>query len=521
MTTSGKIDYQSLRRSTLRDELDVLSKETLTESEKLLFDIFSIVLKHRQFRDSDSFIAAGGDSLTAMEVIVRANKAGWPISTRELLGHNGSVTAIAANRDQPAPSKSDIWSTEYLRTDVQELINQSGFVFGTDQPVCGSPRQKPTRLLLTGATGFLGVRLLERILKVNPKLEVVCLVRGDNHRQAQDRLFNTLAQQKVKLSGKQAARITVCVGNIEHAKFGMTNAQYTSLADSVDHIVHSAARVNSIWSYEQLRKVNVFGTLNVAIFAAMGVFKRIDMLSTLSVFVGSDRCSGLHKESTCIEDADQMFGGYAASKWAAEFLLRQVSSGWSKNRIRYFRPGLLTADTTTNVYPERDLLTLTVRELAELGMVPKTNPRYKVDITPVDLAANAIASLVLTKTQFETFHFAHPNGLSANELFDSIRRCVESIETLDFDQFKLQMQQCRPDAPTTIVALALDRALRSCDITTPNAIDLFQATEAQFDMTNTISELAVNEHEWSPPDLNIAFVDTMVAALLDQQEKTS
>jgi len=111
--------------------------------------------------------------------------------------------------------------------------------------------------------------------------------------------------------------------------------------------------------------------------------------------------------------------------------------------------------------------------------------------------------------------------LIANDLFDAIRRRVATVKTLPPDQFKLQMKKSQLDASTTIVALALDRALRSGDLTTPDAIDLFQATEAQFDMTNTIAELAANDDDWSPPDLNSTFVDTMVATLLDQQEKTS
>jgi len=479
------------------------------------------VLSHQQFQASDSFIAAGGDSLSAMEVIGRADAVGWPISAHVLLSEKGSVTAIAANRNLSELSQKDVWSTDYLRTDVLELIEQSKCLIGTDQPADSHTWKKPSRLLLTGATGFLGVRLLERLLRNDPHLEVVCLVRGDNHRHARDRLFAILAQQSTQLSKQQAARISVCVGSIEEPKFGTTKGQYACLADSVDHIVHSAAWVNSILSYEQLREVNLLGTLNVAIFATTGVFKRIDAISTLSVFVGSDRCCGVHKESARIESANRMFGGYAASKWAAEFLLRQVSLDWDRNRIRYFRPGLLTADTRSNVCPNHDLLTLTVRGLAQLGFVPKTDRRYKVDITPVDIAATAIARLILTNTQTDTFHFAHPDGLPANALFDGLRRLDQAVNTLDPDRFKLRLNQCQHDASTTVVALALERALRMCDIDTPNAIDLFQATEAQFDMTNTIAELAAINDDWSPPVLDRVFIDTMVATLLDQQEKTS
>jgi len=356
---------------------------------------------------------------------------------------------------------------------------------------------------------------------VPPQLEVACLVRGDDDLHAQQRLFAVLSQQCIQLNEQQVKRICVYAGDIKQCQFGLTNVQYAGLADSIDHVVHSAAQVNSILSYEQLREANVRGTLNVAIFVATDAFKRIDLISTLSVFVGSDRCCGIDQESARIEDANSMFGGYAASKWAAEFLLRQVSSKWDRNRVRYFRPGLLTADTKSNVFPDQDLLTLTVRGLTELGFVPKTDPRFKVDITPVNRAATAMAKLILTETQANTFHFAHPDGLTADALFDGIRRHTKTVETLDLDDFKMRLKQSQFDASMSLVALALDRALRLCDIETPDAIDLFQATETQFDMTNTVAELTAIGDDWSPPKLDTVFVDSMVATLLDQQEKTS
>ena len=396
---------------------------------------------------------------------------------------------------------------------VRELIENSNFKFNT---AVGDSWSKPSRILLTGATGFLGARLLEYLLAHDQELEVVCLVRGDEGQLARKRLFKFLIQQKITLSPEQTKRITVCVGNIEHAKLGLTDGDYASLVSSVDHIVHSAAQVNSVLPYQQLRAANVLGTLNVAIFADDGKPKRIDAISTLSVFVGSDRCCrSTHRESDVLEDATRMFGGYAASKWAAEFLLRSLSKN-CRNRIRYFRPGLLTADTRTGIFPAQDLLTLTVRGLTNLGFVPKIDPRFKVDVTPVDVAAKAMAKLIASQTQTNTFHLAHPAGLSANALFDGIRRYKQEVKLLDLVRFNQQIKL--PDASTPLIAFALERALQS-DIENPRAIDLFQATETRFDMTNTIAELAAINNEWSPPKLDSAFVDKLVSTLLSNQAR--
>lgn len=513
-TPSGKIDYQKLKLLTPQTKEERRPQKTLSTSEQLLFEIFAAVLGHQQFHAFDSFVAAGGDSLNAMEVIVRADAAGWAISPGKLLSKDGSVTAIAKDRYRSTLSKNDTWSADYLSKDVLELINQPEVQLDANHsPV--NDWKKPARVLLTGATGFLGARLLDRLLSHDPSIEVVCLVRGTEHQQAKQRLFEILAQQQIHLSPQQAKRMQVCVGNIEHSKLGLTDDQHTSLSNSIDHIIHSAAHVNALLSYQRLRSANVLGTLNLAIFAATGSFKRIDVISTLSVFVGSDRCCGIHRESSSTTNANQLFGGYAASKWAAEFLLRQASKNWTSNRVRYFRPGLLTADTTTGIPPTQDLLTLTVRGLAALGCVPRTDARFKVDITPVNIAVDAMAKLMLNKTQANTFHFAHPDGLPANALFDGIKRCQSNVETLDLDRFKKRLNQHKLDASTITVALALDRALNSIDVTTPNAVDLFQATQTQFDMTNTIAELSFINENWSPPSLDSAFVNQLVSTLLN------
>ena len=109
---SGKIDYQKLSQFPLPSKPEFSANESLPESEQLLFDIFSTVLKHQQFEASDPFIASGGDSLSAMDVIVRAAAVGWSISPAVLLGPAGSVTAISKNQFQCVGSKNETWSQQ-------------------------------------------------------------------------------------------------------------------------------------------------------------------------------------------------------------------------------------------------------------------------------------------------------------------------------------------------------------------------------------------------------------------------
>lgn len=118
-----------------------------------------------------------------------------------------------------------------------------------------------------------------------------------------------------------------------------------------------------------------------------------------------------------------------------------------------------------------------VRGLARLGVYPEdAAPALAFDVTPVDHAAKAMATLVLrarTDRALETFHLcaARPTSLAA--LVEAMRAEGVRLEPAPREAIA---RTDRIDAPTR---LALSRALGERD--ERRAMDLFQATGARFD----------------------------------------
>src|SRR4029453_521432 len=112
-------------------------------------------------------------------------------------------------------------------------------------------------ILLTGATGFLGAFLLHELLE-KTRADIYCLVRCTDEEEGRARL---LASLEGYLPGirQEVSRIIPVPGDLSQSQLGLTTEEFQMLAGKVDAIYHSAAMVNWVYSYEQLKPSNVNG----------------------------------------------------------------------------------------------------------------------------------------------------------------------------------------------------------------------------------------------------------------------
>ena len=181
---------------------------------------------------------------------------------------------------------------------------------------------QPRALFLTGATGFLGAYLLAELLR-QTDAEIHCLVRAADPQVAQQRLQNQL-QSYGLWQADWAERIIPVVGDLAQPRLGLSEADFSELADQVDGIYHNGAWVNALYPYERLRAANVLGTQEVIRLAALGQTKPLHFISTLAIFL-----SDAHTDQLVAEDRTPCFdptlqGGYKQSKWVAEALVRDA-----------------------------------------------------------------------------------------------------------------------------------------------------------------------------------------------------
>jgi len=138
-------------------------------------------------------------------------------------------------------------------------------------------------ILLTGATGVVGARLLAEIL-AKTSANVFCLLRGKDENESKKRLANLLNvyDPENRLADAFSTRVIVILGDLSKNMFALERPKYKQLMAQIDRVFHVAANVSMIANYKQLAEVNVQGTVEVIDFCLAG---NIPLLYTSSYSV--------------------------------------------------------------------------------------------------------------------------------------------------------------------------------------------------------------------------------------------
>lgn len=255
-------------------------------------------------------------------------------------------------------------------------------------------------VLLTGATGFVGMELLARLAKGCDR-EVYALVRAGSDDEAAVRIEATLGRLGV---GERAARVTAVAADIERDGLGLSASRRGELAERVSRIVHSAASVSFTLPLAESRRINVEGTRQMLDFArearARGGLERFAYISTAYV-------AGTHEGEFREDDlavGQEFRNAYEQSKFEAERLVRAQAGPLP---VQIFRPSIVVGESDTGWTAAFNVLYTPLKAFTRGGLpLLPADPDAPVDVVPVDYVADAIHALVADPLgePGETFH---------------------------------------------------------------------------------------------------------------------
>jgi thioester reductase-like protein len=245
-------------------------------------------------------------------------------------------------------------------------------------------------LLLTGATGFLGMELLARWLERTER-PVYALVRARDDGEARRRLL-AAARAVVPNAERHAQRLIAVRGDVAQPGLGLSDVQRDALAERVMEIVHAAASVEFSLPLAQARAINVAGTRRLLAFAERcaerGGLRRFGHVSTAYV-------AGTHRGTFAEDDllCGQNFRNpYERTKWEAERLVRRAAR---RLPIQIFRPSIVVGEATSGWTPAFNVIYGPLKAYATGAALPVMPGRRSapVDVVPVDYVADAIFEL--------------------------------------------------------------------------------------------------------------------------------
>jgi len=262
------------------------------------------------------------------------------------------------------------------------------------------------------------------------------------------------------------------LGDLAAPGLGLSADDRAIVARDVDAIVHAAAHVNHMFPYVRLREANVRGTAEVLRLAASGRRKAVHHVSSLAVFPLDVMARGVDESSDLAERAEPFFGGYAASKWAAEHLCREARARGLD--VRVHRPAQVTGSTAHALSPASDVLWRLVATAVALGAAPDL--RGGVNLVPVDFVARAITAAAFDPALANaTLHLMSPRALPVASAVSALRRLGYAIETVPASAWIPRVERSiTPASP-----LATDAArLREVDLPRLDATTLRCSCEA-------------------------------------------
>ncbi len=430
MTPNGKTDVKALPEP----ELAISSAyvEPANDTERTLCDIFAGILQMDKVGATDNFFELGGTSLVVTRVIIEADKQGLHVAYGDVFA-NPTPRKLARLITGEAVNEGDAEITGFDYTAINNLLQKNTLNFFRQ-----GERQQLGNVLLTGATGYLGIHILRELIDSDAE-NIYCLVRGKNEEAAANRLrtllFYYFSDAFKDLFGK---RLHIVLGDVT-----------SDFAEGlqVDTIFNCAAIVKHFSEGTEIEDVNIGGAQRCVDYCVKTGAKlvHVSTASTRGLWAGEIKSEIFTEQRLYM---GQFLGNkYIYSKFIAERMILNAVALHGLN-AKIMRVGNLAARSTdgefqanfsTNSFMGR------IKVYNMLGCCPYSMRNQQVEFSPINEVARAIVLLSSTPKECTVFHPYNIHGQFLGDVLMGLDTVGNGVRFVEQEEFEAAMEEAKSD----------------------------------------------------------------------------
>ncbi|MFS1286263.1 amino acid adenylation domain-containing protein [Pseudomonas piscis] len=423
-TVSGKVDRKALQ-SLMKEE--ALSLDNLAEDdvEGTLVAIWKHVLQTDDIKAQDNVLEVGGNSVAVVRVFtslpesIRSQITLVDLYTYPCIEQLAQEIKIRENKRPLTFEEKMQLSKKTLLGDIK-LAADYEFPTEIDPGVLANPES----VLLTGATGFVGVHLLLELLD-KTSANIYCLVRAESVKHAIERIKFTLKKYRLSWPEEKSDRIIPVLGDFTRPQLGMSDSDFLNASKNAQIIYHTGGNVNYVKPYAEMKAVNVNGIQEIIRFATTSKLKYLVACSTIAVFSWGYLTTG--KTWMCEDDdIHQNLSvvcrdtNYVRSKWVMENVLEEAKKKGLP--VIGIRLGFVMCQNDSGATEMNQWWGSFVRCCVALGTYPMIMG-LKDQLVTVDFVAKAIVHISQNKEAPGKFFHLVPepvHDISVPEFFEKL-----------------------------------------------------------------------------------------------------
>ena len=267
---------------------------------------------------------------------------------------------------------------------------------------------------ITGATGFIGRRLVEHMLE-NRQGKIYVLVREAS----KGRLDDLVERWGMVVGPSAAERIEPVFGDLRRPLLGVEKEQVEELRGKITHFFHLAAVYDMTAPAERNTAVNVGGTTHAVELARAIDAKHLHHVSSIAV---AGQYRGVFDEEM-FDEGQKLPSPYHRTKFESERIVREQPYV----PYRIYRPGIVVGDSRTGEMDKIDGPYYFFKAIERMRhLLPEWVPLVGLDlghtnIVPVDWVAAALEHIAHEPgLDGRAFHLTDPRPQRVDELLNEL-----------------------------------------------------------------------------------------------------